>query len=222
MSEVKQEQQVTWVSYVLLFLAIIIFSGFFANPIPGLERFGLKPTTLQVLDFTALNGRFGVIAEGRNFMGSGGDGARQGVMFALGLIPALMLALGIVRIVDGNGGLLAAERLINPIFRPVLGIPGICGLGFITSLQSTDGAAAMTKGLFDSGMITDDERTLFVQLQFSADGTVTNYFSSIAAIFGPIAMIMPISIPLVVIFICKILGTNVLRAVVAMNRKKEA
>jgi len=133
-----------------------------------------------------------------------------------------MLALGIVRVVDGYGGLIAAERLINPLFKPLIGIPGICGLAFITSLQSTDGAAAMTKGLFDTGMITNDERTIFVQLQFSADGTITNYFSSLAAIFAAVGTLLPISVPLLVIFICKILGANIMRVIVAINQKKGA
>jgi nucleoside recognition membrane protein YjiH len=129
---------------------------------------------------------------------------------------APILALGIVRVVDGYGGLAAAERIISPLFKPLLGIPGICGLAFITSLQSTDGAAGMTKELYDAGHITDKERTLFCQLQFSGDGTITNYFSSIAALFA--LFTAPIALPLVVIFLCKGIGVTLMRLLLAMDK----
>ncbi|CAK7013490.1 MAG: hypothetical protein DELT_02159 [Desulfovibrio sp.] len=209
----KETQSVKWYSYVILFLAVAMFSGMLTKVPAGWEP-------LKALDFTTLNGVFGNIkgAEG-NFVGVGGSGARGGFLFALGLIPAVILALGVVRIVDGYGGLAAAEKLITPLFRPLLGIPGIAGLAFITSLQSTDGAAGMTKELYDSGHITDKERSLFCMLQLSADGTITNYFSSIAALFmyfGPV----PIFLPLIVIFICKFLGVNMLRLIMSFEKNK--
>jgi nucleoside recognition membrane protein YjiH len=201
--------KVTWVSYLALIIAILMFSGLFTK----------SANLLRAIDFTALNGAFGAIAGSKsNFMGSGGTGARAGFLFALGLTPAIVLALGIVRVVDGYGGLLAAEKLISPFFKPLLGIPGICGLAFITSLQSTDGAAGMTKELFDAQHINDDERSLFCMLQFSADGTITNYFSSLGAFFT--IMLVPVGAPLVVLFLCKILGTNILRVIIAIDKKK--
>ena len=155
-----------------------------------------------------------------NFTGAGGNGARGGFLFALSLIPAVVLALGIVRVVDGYGGLLACEKLITPLFKPMLGIPGICGLAFITHLQSTDGAAGMTKELFDSGFITDKERSIFCQLQFSGNGTVTNYFSSVGgglmAYFA--ATNVPIIVPFIVIIICKIIGANLMRLVLIREK----
>jgi len=203
--------KVTWVSYLALFVAIIMFSGLFTKA-EGIVR---------ALDFTALNGVFGTIAGAKgNFMGSGGTGARGGMLFALGLAPAIVLALGIVRVVDGYGGLLAAEKIISPFFKPLLGIPGICGLAFIASLQSTDGGAGMTKELFDAKYINEDERSLFCMLQFSADGTITNYFSTLAAFFT--IMILPVGLPLLVIFICKVMGTNLLRIVIKINNAKSA
>ena len=203
----KEKQEVTWLSYLVLLLAIVMFSGLLtkANGI------------WQVLDFSNLNGAFAVVdgAKG-NFVGHGGSGARGGFLFALGLAPAVILALGIVRIVDGYGGLAAAEKIISPLFKPLLGIPGICGLAFITSLQSTDGAAGMTKELYDSGAITDKERTIFCMLQLSGNGTITNYFSSIAALFA--VFTVPIVLPLVVIFICKCVGVTILRLILAMEK----
>ena len=207
----KETPQVRWYSYVILFLAILMFSGLLSKVPKGWEA-------LTALDFTTLNGVFGTISGGKgNFVGSGGTGARGGFLFALSLAPTVLLALGLVRIVDGYGGLIAAERLISPFFKPLLGIPGAAGLAFITSLQSTDGAAGMTKELYDSGAITDKERTLFCMLQISGDGTITNYFSTIAALFvyfGPV----PIFLPLLVIFICKFLGVSLLRLIMSFEK----
>lgn len=153
-------------------------------------------------------------------MGKGGVGARHALLFAISLIPALMLALGLVKIVDGYGGLAAAERLITPLFRPLLGVSGICGLAFITSLQSTDAAAGMTKELFDSGAISDKERSIFCQLQLSANGTVTNYFSSVAGLFA--LYVVPIFAPLLVMLVCKFIGANIMRIIITVDQARLA
>lgn len=67
---------------------------------------------LKVLDFNVLAGSFGNITEEQatNFRGIGGNGAKDGFMFALTLIPAVILALGLVNVIDGLGGLRAAEN----------------------------------------------------------------------------------------------------------------
>ena len=115
---------------------------------------------------------------------------------------------------------MAAQLLITPLFRPLLGIPGICALGFITSLQSTDGAAGMTKELYNGGSITDKERTIFCQLQFSGNGTVTNYFSTVVGgllAFFAATGVAPI-LPFVVILICKVIGSNLMRLILIRDK----
>jgi len=207
----KREKEVTWSGYLALVVAIVIFSGLLAKA-TGWWRF---------LDFTVMLGDFGQI-KGTDaiftFRGIGGSGAKDGFLFALSLMPAVILALGIVNIVDALGGLKAAEKLLTPLFRPLLGIPGIVGLAFITSLQSTDGGAAMAKQLFDEGHISDKERTIFVQLMFSADGTVTNYFSSGAALFAFLQV--PIILPFLVILVFKVFGANVMRIIINRAERK--
>jgi nucleoside recognition membrane protein YjiH len=73
----------------------------------------------------------------------------------------------------------------------------------------------MTKELYDSGTITDKERTIFCQLQFSGNGTVTNYFSSVAGglMVYFAATNVPIIVPFIIILICKIIGANLMRLV---------
>ncbi|WP_337995928.1 nucleoside recognition domain-containing protein [Oleispirillum naphthae] len=187
--------------YIALICAILIFSGIFAK----------QQGWLSVIDFNTLNGHYGAIAAtGKaTFRGSGGNGARDGFLFAISLVPAVMLALGIVEVVDHLGGLRAGQKLLTPILRPLMGIPGIAGLALVTSLQSTDAGAGMTKMLREEDFLTEDEKTIFCAFQFSAGGTITNYLSSGAALFG--FMTVPIIVPLALMFILKIFGANLMR-----------
>ncbi len=106
-------------------------------------------------DFSVLNGSFGQLhgANGAttSFRGAGGTGAKDGFLFALELAPSVILSLGIISITDGLGGLRAAQQLMTPVLKPLLGIPGICSLALIANLQNTDAAAGMTKELAQEG-----------------------------------------------------------------------
>ncbi|MEG1160337.1 MAG: nucleoside recognition domain-containing protein, partial [Acidaminococcaceae bacterium] len=132
--------------YVVLVIAIMIFSGLFATAGHG----------LNIFDFDTLNGKFGTMLkpEKATFSGMGGSGARDGFLFAFGLAPGVMLALGLIEVVEHYGGLKAAQKLLTPILKPILGIPGICGIALVSSLQSTDAGAGMTKAVHQEGRIT--------------------------------------------------------------------
>jgi nucleoside recognition membrane protein YjiH len=185
--------------YISLIFAIIFFSGIFAQSKGWITAF----------DFTVISGKFGSMQDAANFMGRGGAGARDGFLFALTLAPVVMFALGVVQLVDHLGGLKAAQKMLTPLLRPLMGIPGISGLALISSLQSTDAGAGMTKGLRDSKLITEREKTTFAAFQFSGGAPITNYFSSGAALFA--FLTVPIIIPLAVIFIMKVVGANIVR-----------
>lgn len=196
------EIKVGIVGYLAFFFAIVLFSGVFAS----------ADGWLKVFDFNVLNGSFGTIPgaeKALNFRGDGGSGARDGFLFALTLIPAVILALGIVNVVDGLGGLRAAQKLMTPVLRPLIGIPGIAALSCIANMQSTDAAAGMVKELYDQGEITDNERSVLIAYQTSASAFITNYFSSGAAVFA--FMVAPIIVPIIVMFAFKIIGANLLR-----------
>lgn len=207
MNEEKQTKQtelvVPWYGYAALLFAIVFFSGIFSA----------SKGWLAALDFNVLAGKFGTITGANNqiatFAGRGGTGARDGFLFAFGLFPSVMLAMGAVEIIDHLGGLKAAQKLLTPILRPILGIPGITGLALVSSLQSTDAGAGMTKALRESGEMTEKERLIFCAFQFSAGGAITNYLASGAALFS--FLLVPILYPLVVIFIFKCIGANLMR-----------
>ena len=190
--------------YIVLIIAIAIFSGLFANTGHG----------LTIFDFDTLNGKFGTMKDAAKatFSGQGGNGARDGFLFAFGLAPGVMLALGLIEIVEHYGGLKAAQKLMTPILKPILGIPGVCGIALVSSLQSTDAGAGMTKALYNDGLITDNERLIFSAFQFTAGGLITNYLASGSALFG--FLTVPIAVPLAVLFLMKIFGANIMRVYV--------
>ena len=193
--------KVPWYGYVVFVLAILLFSGVFSS----------SDGILRALDFNVLNGSFGHIPTDKamSFRGAGGSGAKDGFLFALELIPAVILALGIVNVIDGLGGLKAAQKIMNPLLKPLLGVPGISALANIANMQSTDAAAGMVKELKDNHLITDKERSIIIAYQTSGSAFITNYFSSGAAAFS--ILMAPIIVPIFVIFIFKIVGANLMR-----------
>mgnify|MGYP003589661198 FL=1 len=206
------QQKTTWGSYVAFAFAIIFFSGLLATSQGWYKAF----------DFTVLNGAFGKIAgeAGKTFTfrGAGGSGARDGFLFALELMPAIILALGVVEVVEGLGGLRVAQKFLTPILKPIMGLPGACGLALIANMQSTDAGAGMAKEMYEKGQISDEQRSVFITYQSSASGMISNYFSSGAALFS--FMIGPIILPLLVIFVFKIIGANLMRLYLSFENKK--
>jgi nucleoside recognition membrane protein YjiH len=184
----------------MLALAFVFFSGILAG----------KSGWVSALDYTTLNGAFGSIkGKALTFVGAGGQGARAGFLFALSLIPGVMLALGFVEVVDRLDGLKAAQRLLTPILRPSLGIPGVAALALISSTQSTDAGAGMTKALYDSGEINDRERTIFAQFQFSGAAVINNFLSIGSALFAN--LLVPVIVPFALLFVLKLFGANLTR-----------
>lgn len=207
----QETNKVPWYGYLALLFAIVFFSGIFAT----------AKGALAALDFGQLAGKYGLLTgingKAATFSGQGGVGAREGFMFALSLFPSVMFALGIVEVVDYLGGLKAAQKMLTPILRPLLGIPGIAGLALVSSLQSADAGAGMTKALRENGDFTEKERVIFTSFQFSAGGTITNYLAIGAALFP--ALLVPIMVPLLLNICLKFVGANFVR--IYLKRFKE-
>ena len=195
--EVSKTEKVGLSAYISLFFAICFFSGVFYK-MPESYKW------LEAFDFTTLIGKFGTIAGSGNFIGSGGVSARQGFMFALSLVPGVMLALGLLEVLSHYGALRAAQKLMTPLLRPILGLPGTTGLALITDLQSTDAGAALSKGLRDDKLITKDNLVVMSAWQYAGAGLVNNYFSIASALF--FAFLVPVWIPLVIMFVLKFVG----------------
>lgn len=188
-------------AYVALLCGVIFFSGLL---------FSLSGP-ITAFDYMTITGKFGVMSDPAQatFRGIGGWGVREGFLFALGIIPGMMLALGVINVIHHLGGLRAAQKILTPILRPLLGIPGVASLAMICSLQSSDGGAAMTKELFDNGQLTEKERTIFIAFQFSAGSPVDNFLSTGAALFT--LLTIPPMFPFALILLMKLLGANLMR-----------
>ncbi|MET4695883.1 nucleoside recognition domain-containing protein [Endozoicomonas lisbonensis] len=208
------DQKVTIGNYIALAFAVAFFSGLLQSN----EWYG-------VFDFTTLNGTFGSIAGGM-FRGTGGDGARDGFLFALTLVPTCMFALGMINVLEHFGALKAARKLLSPLLRPLMGLPGSSGLALIGSLQNTDTGAGLTKNLMEDGELTEKESEIFTAFQFSGGALIVNFFSSGAVLFtltnadGSMAVPTSIGLTVGVMFIFKIIGANILRLILKAQDKK--
>lgn len=200
MEKSSQEQyKVTWKGWLSLTILVISLSGVFTN----------AEAPWKALDFMVLTGNFGEVAKGVIFTGKGGMGAKDGFMFALTLLPTVMFSLGCIQVAESLGALRAAEKLFRPVLRPLLGIPGVSGLAFVSSFTSTDVGAVMTKDLIDEKLMTDDERTVFAAYQFAGSAAIVNTFGT----GGPLIPItvLPVGIIILLIIIAKIIGANLVR-----------
>lgn len=226
--EAEKARKVTIGSYIALAFAVVFFSGFMKST----EWYG-------VLDFTTLNGSFGQVAYSvsetadgveaatTSMRGKGGSGARDGFLFALTLIPTVMFALGMINVLEHYGALDAARKLLTPLLRPLLGIPGNSGLALIASLQSTDAGAAMTRQLKDEGHLTKRETDVFTMFQFTAGAAIVNFFSSGAVLFtltnldGSPAVTSSIGLAVIIMFAFKFVGANLFRIYLNITEGKE-
>ncbi len=210
--ETKDEtKKVGIVSWFALIVLVLVLSGGFRT-VEG---------PLKVLDFTNLCGSFGKIGDtGSNLIGSGGSGAKDGFMAGLNLLPSVMFFCGLLGVFEQLGAYAAADVVFRPILKFILGIPGKCGIAFISSFTGSDVAAIMTKDLYEEGSITDDERTIFASYQYAGSACINNTITGGA----PLLAISPIALGpvLVVEFICKLIGANIVRIVLKfVNQKQE-
>lgn len=201
--------RVTVKNWIALIFLVVILSGIFQR----------STGPLQVLDFTNLSGKFGVIGDtGANFIGKGGSGAKDGFMAGLNLIPAVMFFCGLLNVFQELGAFEAASIVFNPILKPLMGIPGTAGVAFISSFTGSDVAAVMTRELVDNGEMTDEERTIFTSYQYAGSAVINNTITGGA----PLLAISPIALgPIIVIqFVCKVIGANIVRVVLKVSGKK--
>ncbi|MCO6547115.1 MAG: hypothetical protein J6583_04970 [Gilliamella sp.] len=200
-------------AYISLIVAILFFSCLFFN-VEGKEWLG-------AFDFTSLSGKFGTMLhpEKNTFVGEGGHSARAGFIFALSLIPTVMLALGVLEIFTHYGTIRAAHKLLTPLLKPILGVPGKTGLALITDLQSTDAGAVLTKELYDEKQITKKDLIIISAWQYSGAGLINNYFSIGSALFA--SMTVAIFIPLVIMLVLKFVGSVMVRLVLNTIYKKD-
>ena len=209
----SEEWRVGPKAFISLAAAILFFSGIMT----GFD--GMK--WLSAFDFSTLIGNFGTgNTLGKDtFVGTGGLGARGGFMFALSLVPSVMLAIGCLEVLSHYGAIKAAHKLLTPLLRPLLGVPGLTGLALITDLQSTDAGAALTKELYDQDLITKKELTIIGSWQYSGAGLINNYFAIGSALFSYLTV--PLLVPFLLMFVFKFVGAMFVRFVLNTVYKED-
>ncbi len=207
--EDNKDYKVTWKGWVALFFLIVLFSG----------TMGAQEGWMKAFDLNSLVGAFGK-SEGAKvaFIGTGGFGAKEGMLVGLSLIPTVMVAQGLLDVCESYGAIKAAAKLFQPILKPLLGIPGVAGLAFVSSFTSSDVGAFITKDMFENGLINDDERTVFAAYQYAGSGTVNNTIAAGAALV-PIS-VLPVGAIIGLIVVVKILGANFVRMYLKFYHKK--
>ncbi len=212
-AEQAEEWKVGKGAYIALIAVLLMFSGAFLK-VDGKAWLG-------AFDFTTLGGSFGTMKNPATdtFVGAGGLSAKAGFLFALSLVPTVMLALGLLEIFTHYGAIRAAHKLLTPLLKPILGIPGHTGLALITDLQSTDAGAALSKELYDSKRISRKDVVIMGAWQYSGAGLINNYFSIGSAMFA--SLTLPVIIPLLVMFVMKFVGAVFVRFMLNTVYKKD-
>lgn len=196
--------------YIALVLAVLFFSGLFTK----------AQGPLRVLDFTTLFGETNVIVEGARpgFASVGASGVQAGFAHSLSIAPGVWLAVAMISVIDYLGGLAAAQQLLSPLLRPIMGVPGNSALALIANWQSSDTGGAIAKDLLEKGLITNKERDIVVAYQFSAAACVGMYFSNGAMLFP--FLTKPIGVGILLIMILKFFGANLMRLYISWEDKR--
>lgn len=217
-------------AYAALGFVLVIFSGV----MPAISELNPNLDWLKAFDFITLCGKFGnmgTLEDGvgtlaSNFQGIGGTGPRNAFLIGLGLIPGIMLVMGIIDVVESMGALDAAGKLLSPVLRPVMGVSGECAVSVVSSLQSTDAGPLTASSMKNRGIINERERMILTAFQYSGAGCCCNYF-----ILGGVCIMyfeIPVIIPLLVIILSKYAGSQLMRFLLVRvikldeNQSKEA
>lgn len=189
------------VGLIWLLIALIYFTGVFAG-LPGFW---------QVFDLQVLIGKFGVIGNAveAGIEGVGGYGASDALFQAVSMLPAVMVALALLTLVDNYGGMRMAQKLLTPVLKFLLGVSGKSAAVIITNWQSSDASAAASCELWESGQITARERDILVAYCFVSAATIGMYFSNGAMLFPYLTT--KIGVGLGVIMVMKIVAANLMR-----------
>lgn len=196
------KDKVGFAGYISLLFAAVFFSGIFSQ----------SEGIWKALDFQTYLGSYGKIAEAAysaGIVGSGGSGVREGFLQSFSIAPVMIFSVAFIGCIEYLGGLKAAQKLLTPVLKPLMGVPGICGLAMILNWQSSDASSAQALDLYNKGEITRKERERLVAYEFITAACIGVFFSN-GAIILPYLTI-PTGLMLVVILLNKFVAGNLMR-----------
>lgn len=204
----EQRERVPWYGYLALILTILFLSGIFSG----------SEGPLAALDFTNTLGQFGdlgvvhdegAVTLARDFRGMGGFGVRDGFAIVLQIAPAICLAFGVIELFNHYKGLEAAQKILTPIMKPLLNLPGASTVAFVANLISPDAGAALTNSFYEEGAISLNQNLIMTSFMFSAPAILVNYF----ALGSPIFPLLPVSMSVLlgIIIVMKFVGAFISR-----------
>lgn len=198
--------------YISFIVCVIFFSGLCAY----------LPKWISWFDYLTLLGKFGSFGDVKNITGAGGTGARNAFMLALTILPSNALATGVVNVVEGLGGLRGGMKMLNPVLKPVLGIPGWTGLAVIAHLfASTDTGSALTLELVNNDLISEKELGIFSCFMFTATGFIGQCLSFAAFFLPGIESIgCPLGYILLMGLVGKLISGNLMRLYIKIFDKR--
>ena len=151
---VEKKEKLGIAAYIWFLILFLFFSGAFRG----------APAPFNLLDLSTYQGQFGTIVEGAapGFAGKGGTGLSNLFTTVLTIAPPIMFCMGVIEVVDHYGGLKVARKLLTPILKPLMGVPGEGAVVLISNLQSSDTSLALIKGLRDNGTIDDKQQKILI------------------------------------------------------------
>ncbi|MBC8589274.1 nucleoside recognition domain-containing protein [Paratissierella segnis] len=199
--DTKSNWKKTVGGYIWLAILIAYFSGIFSK----------SEGILSIFNFQTLIGSFGTIGDASRagIIGEGGFGASDAVFQSVNMLPAIMVVLAILELADNYGGLIAAQKLLAPVLKILMGVSGKSTSVIITNWQSSDASAVTAAELYNDNQITSRERDILATYCFVAAATIGVYYSNGSILFPYITV--DAGVGLAVIMIMKIIAANFMR-----------
>ena len=195
--------------YIWLAILIAFFTGIFSK----------SEGILSIFNFQTLIGKFGTIGNASNagIVGEGGFGASDAVFQSVNMLPAIMVVLAILSLAESYGGLMAAQKLLAPVLKILMGVSGKSTSVIITNWQSSDASAVEAVALYNDNQITSRERDILATYCFVAAATIGIYYSNGSILF-PYLTVEP-GVGLGVIMVMKVIAANLMRLYNAIFEK---
>lgn len=175
--------------------------------------FGSGESGIGIPNFVDLTGSFGRMHTLDGYKGifslDGAEGAKAGFIFAVSIVPAVMLGCGVLRLMEYLGTSRLLEEILRVPIAFMTGLPKESSMPLVMSMHSSDIGAYKTLELKQAGAMTSAQAEAAAMWQFSGSGIFINMFTNGLPLI-PYLTVNLAWIILLVLFV-KTLGANIYR-----------